>query len=122
MIWDWKAGPTAVEIEPTAWALSKIAAMNVVLTQPVEIALRSLSDEDRRKMSAWLDHLRNWENDPHVRKQSHKLESSEGVYVLRTSTDLRIFFSLQEDQIVVLDIARKGTIMSFGPLAEHGKA
>jgi mRNA-degrading endonuclease RelE of RelBE toxin-antitoxin system len=96
--------------------------MNVVLTQPVEIALRSLSDEDRRKMAAWLDHLKNWENDPHVRKQSHKLDSTEGVYVLRTSTDLRIFFSLQEDQIVVLDIARKGTIMSFGPLAEQGSS
>jgi hypothetical protein len=53
---------------------------------------------------------------------AHKLESSEGVYVLRTSTDLRIFFSLHQDQIVVLDIARKGTIMSFGPLAEQSRS
>jgi len=106
----------------TALSLWKYAAMNVVLTQPVEIALRTLSDEDRQKMSAWLDHLKNWENDPHVRKQAHELASSEGVYVLRTSTDLRVFFSLQQDQIVVLDIARQGTIMKFGPLAEQGRS
>ena len=67
--------------------------MNVILTQPVEIALRSLSDEDRRKISAWLDHLKNWENDSFVRDRSHPLESNEGVYVLRTNTDLRVFFS-----------------------------
>jgi hypothetical protein len=40
--------------------------MKVVLTQPVEIALRTLSEEERAKVSAWLDHLENWENDPVV--------------------------------------------------------
>ncbi len=92
--------------------------MNVVLSQPVEIALRALGEEDRRNVSAWLDHLKNWENDRFVRRHAHPLTSADGVYVLRTSTDLRIFFSLQPDQIVVLDIARKATIMRFRPLAE----
>ena len=73
--------------------------MNVVLTQPVEIALRTLSGEDRRQVSAWLDHLKNWDNDPFVRERSHKLASPEDVYVLRTSTDFRLFFSLQQDRI-----------------------
>src|SRR3712207_4863681 len=86
--------------------------MNVVLTQPVEIALRTLGEEDRRQVSAWLDHLKNWENDPFVREHSHKLASSEDVYVLRTNTDIRIFFALQQGRIVVLDIARKATLMS----------
>ena len=94
--------------------------MNVVLTQPVEIALRTLGPEERRQVSAWLDHLKNWENDPFVREHSHKLESAEGVYVLRTSSDFRIFFELHEDQIVVLDIATKATLMKFGRLAGQG--
>jgi mRNA-degrading endonuclease RelE of RelBE toxin-antitoxin system len=95
--------------------------MNIVLTQPVEIALRTLRAEDRRKVSAWLDSLKNWDDDPYIREHAHKLDAGEDVYVLRTSTDFRIFFSLQQDQIVVLDIAKKATIMRFSPLAEQGK-
>jgi hypothetical protein len=96
--------------------------MNVVLTQPVEIALRTLGEEDYRKVSAWLDHLKNWENDRFVRERSHKLASADGVYVLQTSTDFRIFFTLQQDQIVILDIATKATIKSFGQVSEHGES
>jgi hypothetical protein len=42
------------------------------------------------------------------------LASEEGVFVLRTGSDLRIFFSLKQDQILVLDIAKKATLASFG--------
>jgi hypothetical protein len=95
--------------------------MNVTLTQPVEMALRSLGDEDRRKVLAWLDHLKNWQNDAFVRSHAQPLNSSKNVYVLKTSGDLRIFFKLDQDDIEVLDIAKKSTILTFGHVAEHGR-
>lgn len=94
--------------------------MNVILTQPVEIALHTLGEDDRRNVTAWFDHLRNWENDEFVREHSQKLSSGENVYVLKTSTDIRIFFRLEKFDIVVLDIARKSTIVSSGHIAGHG--
>lgn len=92
--------------------------MNLILTQPVEIALQTLGQEDRRRVRAWLDHLRNWEKDDFVRTHSQRLNSAEDVYVLKTSSDIRIFFRLGESNIEVLDIARKATIESFGPVSE----
>ncbi len=41
--------------------------------------------------------------------------------MLHTSTDYRIFFSLQADQIEVLDLVHKATLKRFSQLAEHGK-
>jgi hypothetical protein len=94
--------------------------MNVILTQPVEIALRTLDEDDRRRVVAWLDCLKNWETDDYVRKRSHQLNPDEDVYVLKTSTDIRIFFRLEPDAIAVLDIARKETILRSGAGAEQG--
>ena len=88
--------------------------MNVIMTQPVDIALASLGEEDRRQVMAWLDHLKNWETDSYVRAHSQRLNPIENVYVLKTSTDIRIFFQLEKNTITVLDIARKATLARFG--------
>ena len=85
--------------------------MNVVETSPVNIALRTLSDDERRKVWAWFDHLRNWESDAFVREHSKELPGSQGVYVFQTTDDLRIFFRLESDRIVLLDIATKDTLL-----------
>jgi mRNA-degrading endonuclease RelE of RelBE toxin-antitoxin system len=95
--------------------------MNVIQTPPVEIALRTLGDEDRQRVSAWFDHLGNWEKDAYVREHSQKLNSAENVYVLKTSGDIRIFFRLEQDRIVILDIATKATILSSGHVSEAGR-
>jgi mRNA-degrading endonuclease RelE of RelBE toxin-antitoxin system len=88
--------------------------MNVVQTTAVDIAIRSLGEEDRRQIGAWFDHLRNWENDPFIRRHSEKVPSTADVYVLKTSKDgYRIIFQLEPDQIKILDIATKSTIMQF---------
>ena len=89
--------------------------MHMTLTPPVEIALRTLGDEDRQKVGAWFDHLKNWENDPFVREHSLKLAATENIYLLKTSSDFRIFFRLEKDRIVILDIATKGTLKLFDP-------
>jgi hypothetical protein len=87
--------------------------MKVIQTAPVQIALRTLGDEDRRRVWAWFDHLGNWENDSFVREHSRKLSSATDVYVLKPSEDdFRIFFRLKDDQIEILDIATKAAILS----------
>jgi hypothetical protein len=91
--------------------------MNVILTQPVVIALRTLSDNDRQTVSAWLDHLKNWECDPIVWKQSQELAATDGVNVLHAGTEYRIFFKLQPKQITVRDIATKETLNIFAGLS-----
>jgi hypothetical protein len=53
--------------------LDEAVAVNVSLTPPVEIALRTLGEEDRRRVSAWFDHLKNWRTDAFVREHSQKL-------------------------------------------------
>ena len=95
--------------------------MNVIQTQPVEIALRTLGEEDRQKVVAWLDHLKNWENDAFVRGQAKQVGPDDRVFVLNTSTDFVIFFRLEKDRIVLLDVATKATLLSFGRVAEHSQ-
>jgi hypothetical protein len=36
------------------------------------------------------------------------------VYVLKTNSDYRIFFKLEKDRIVLLDLATKATLSAFG--------
>jgi hypothetical protein len=94
--------------------------MEIIRTQPAEIALQTLGEEDRRTVHYWLDELKNWERGGFVRQHSYQLKPNENVYVLQTSTDLRIFFRLEPDKITVLAIARKGAILTSGRLAEQG--
>jgi mRNA-degrading endonuclease RelE of RelBE toxin-antitoxin system len=92
----------------------------VVVTSPVEIALRTLDHENARKVQAWFAHLGNWDNDPFVQSHSHRLDSVPGVYVLKTSSDIRIFFKMDGDTITILDIAKKQSILTSGSAPEVG--
>ena len=81
--------------------------MKVITHRSVDAAIRTLDESERRKVFVWLQHLENWENDAHVRQMS-KLTRHEGVLVLNTSDDIRIFFKLDpaKKEISVIDIAR----------------
>ncbi len=81
--------------------------MKVSKQRSVDAAIRTLSEEERRKVSAWLLHLENWENDEQVRKMS-KRTIYQDVYVLNTADDIRIFFKLdiQNNEISIIDIAK----------------
>ncbi len=93
--------------------------MNVTMTPPVEMALRTLGDEDRQRVWAWFNKLKNWRHDSSVREESQKL-GFDSVYVLRAGKDIRIFFRPEQTQIVILDLATKSTILSFGHRAVAG--
>jgi hypothetical protein len=91
--------------------------MNVTVAEPVQIALRNLSDDDRRRVWAWIDNLKRWDTDPFIKQHSRKLDAGDNVYMLLTSTDVRLFFALTGDEITVLDAAKKSTIISSGQIS-----
>lgn len=87
---------------------------NVVLSPAVEIAMRTLDPDGVRRVHAWFDYLKQWDTDEVVRKNSKPLQEMAGVYVMRTTTDIRIFFEIDGDTIIVLDIAKKSAIVTSG--------
>jgi mRNA-degrading endonuclease RelE of RelBE toxin-antitoxin system len=86
----------------------------IVLDPTVEIALRTLDPDGVQRMHAWFSYLERWDTDELVRKNSTELEEMPGVYVLRTTTDLRIFFQIDGDTVTVLDVAKKAAILASG--------
>lgn len=86
--------------------------MNVAVSNAAKIAVSSLTDEDRRRVHFWFDHLRNWPSDPEVQKNSTRPlpEDEPNTYVLRGASGVRIFFTVDEDQITVVDVARKESL------------
>lgn len=95
-------------------------SMTVVKAQPVDTALRTLSSDDARRVTALVQGLEYWDSDEGLRKLAHRLEAPGEVYVLTTSTDWRIFFEVNssDNRITILDIARKATILASGSVAE----
>ena len=96
--------------------------MQVLSTSPVEIALRTLGAEDREEVLAWFENLRNWEKDTVLRSRAQRLSGSDNVYVLKTGGDFRIFFRLESDRLVVLDLATKATIVGSGHMTGTGRS
>ncbi len=89
--------------------------MKVIVTEPVEIALRSLGPEDRRVVDRTIENLRNWENDAFVAEHSYRLPPpNDKIQVYETSTDIRVFFSLENGHITIHDVARKYAILRSG--------
>jgi mRNA-degrading endonuclease RelE of RelBE toxin-antitoxin system len=90
----------------------------VTITQPVHVALQTLDDDVRHRVCAWFEHLANWDADKSVRSHSHSLDSMPGLFVLKTGTDLRIFFTIKGDTITIVDIAKKQSIVTSGQTLE----
>jgi len=62
----------------------------VVLAPAVEIAMRTLDPDGVRRVHAWFSYLERWDTDEVVRRNSEQLQEMPGVYVMRTTTDIRI--------------------------------
>src|SRR5438445_3932147 len=86
----------------------------VVISPGVEIAMLSLAPDGVRRLHSWFEHLQRWDEDEVVRKNSVPLESVPGVYVMRTTTDIRIFFRINGDTVTVLDVAKTPAILASG--------
>ena len=89
----------------------------VVISPTVEIAMGSLDPDGIRRLNGWFDCLRRWDEDEVVRRNSVPLDSIPGVYVMITTTDLRIFFRIDGDTVTVLDVATTGAILTTSGVA-----
>lgn len=86
----------------------------VIVAPGVEIAMRSLDPDGVRRVHAWFDYLQRWDEDEVVRRNSIPLDSVPGVYVMRTTTDIRIFFRIDGNTVTVLDVAKTPAILTSG--------
>jgi len=97
--------------------------MKVVFSERVTTALSTLSRDDRARLVTWFDYLKNWETDPFVKARSALLNvQGQSVHVFRTSTDIRIFYTVDEQKqtISVIDITTKDTILTSGSVSMGG--
>jgi mRNA-degrading endonuclease RelE of RelBE toxin-antitoxin system len=90
----------------------------IVTTPSVEIALRTLDDDNRQRVQAVFGHLANGEGDDFVRNHSQSLDSVPGVYVLKTGNDLRVFFTMHGNTVTVIDIGKKQSILASAQVPE----
>ena len=91
--------------------------MQVLLSERVRTALHTLGHDDRERLYTWIGYLANWEEDEFVRSQSVTLNvQGRSVYMFRTSTEVRIFYTVDEQSktVSVIDVATKDTILSSG--------
>ena len=89
----------------------------VVLAPAVEIAMRTLDADGARGVHACFSYLERWDTDEFVRRNSQQLPEMPGVYVMRTTTDIRIFFRIDGDTVTVLDVAKKAAILTSGHIS-----
>ncbi len=64
----------------------------VVNAPAVELSMRSLDPDGVRRVNSWFNYLARWDEDEVVRNNSLALPDHPGVLVLRTTTDIRIFY------------------------------
>lgn len=80
-------------------------------TENADMAISSLGEEDRRRVTAWFDHLRNWRTDPIIRGRAVPVPSEEGgVFLFPTSTDLWMAVQVGGTEITVLAVFRAGSV------------
>ena len=88
--------------------------LDLRVSEPAQIARASLGEEDRRRVAAWFDHLRNWHNDPFLRSESRKLKPDEELYALQTSNeDLVLVFRISGEEVHVVTIVDRGWLRAF---------
>ncbi len=91
--------------------------MQVVLAEPVQRSLATPSRDDRERVQTWFNYLSDWDRDPFVRDHSVPLQvEGKDVFMFRTSTDVRIFYTIDAEVLTVINVARKETVEASGRL------
>ncbi len=92
--------------------------LNIDVSESAEIAFSTLNADDRRLVSAWFDHLKNWRNDDFIRSRSRALDDA-GNFILQTSGDILVAFRIVGDRVTILSIFRREMVDKFRKHAEH---
>lgn len=85
--------------------------MKVVVGVGADEVFTRLSADEQRLVSAWLEHLANWEQNDSVRNLAKRIPGDDNLYVLRnvlrTPAEIRLLFRVESDTITILDIVRR---------------
>ena len=84
--------------------------LDLKLSYGAEMALLSLREIDRTRISAWYDHLRNWLNDEGVRSRSRRVPTLADTYVLQVYPDLYIAFEVGATEVTLTSIFREDSL------------
>ena len=88
----------------------------------VERSMSFVDPDGVQRVQAWFDYLTRWDEDEAVRKNSLPLPGHPGVYMLKTTTDIRVFFRIDGDTVTVLDVASREAIIKFEGVRVAGSA
>jgi hypothetical protein len=86
--------------------------LNLVLSDDAEMALSSLGDDDRRRVSGLLENLRRGRDDERVRFHSVAVATMPYHFAWQAG-DWLIFFRQGESEVEVLSILRKDALRAF---------
>jgi hypothetical protein len=86
--------------------------LNLEISNNARLHYLTMGVEERRRVDALFDHLRNWPNDPSLRALARRLDSEE-EFLLETSSAFAIFFKVQESKVTILGIFAKDTLNEF---------
>ena len=87
--------------------------LKLEFAQDAEEQLSTLGEVDRRRLSGWFEHLRNFPNDDSIQKLARRVETYPEEFVYPTTYDWVISFRLTEDAVVITSVFRKRSLQAF---------
>lgn len=94
----------------------------VEVTPAVNRSLSTLGADGVRRVHAWFDYLRRWDEDAVVRQNSLPLPGFPNTYVLKTTTDLRFIFRVDGGTVTVLEVTTQAALDLFAGYHVNGTA
>lgn len=90
--------------------------MKITLSPLAEMGLRTMTDDNRQMVSAWLEDLAKWDEDSSLRQLAQKLPSKPDTFFLKMNNKLRLIFRVAGEQIEVQDFLSRDLILAFAPI------
>lgn len=94
--------------------------LNLVLSDDAEMALSTLGDDDRRRVSGLLENLRRGRDDDRVRFHSVAVATMPHHFAWQAG-DWLIFFRQEETEVEVLSILRKDVLRASHTIGQARK-
>jgi len=91
--------------------------MTLEFDEHIRIPLSSLGDDDRLRVMAAIDVLRNWNDDAALRAKATRIDDMEELYVFPAS-DFLVTFRIEPGKIVVNSIFRPEALRRFKSMPE----
>ncbi len=82
--------------------------------QRVGIAIDALSADQKAALEPILESRQRFVDHSNLRGRTQELSGSERLYATNAGLGMRVIFTVQDENIIVLDVMRKATMDSLG--------